>query len=181
MVFFALCSGGDYSPGIKGCGPTIAHALAKVGFGDRLFTAMENLDGPAFFAFLRSWRDELRRVLRLNIGGALSSSHPSIAGEIHDDFPNLALLELYCHPTTSFTLRTPPPTHLWHWLPQQPNVLQLAQFSRRNFGWNDETVLKRFRERLWRGIALSMFTFVSGRTTVLIDKANISVAAGHLR
>ncbi len=59
MVFFALCSGGDYSPGIKACGPTIAHVLAKVGFSDRLFATMENLDRPAFFAFLRSWRDEL--------------------------------------------------------------------------------------------------------------------------
>ncbi len=160
LVFIALCAGGDYSPGIKGCGPTIAYALAKAGYGDTLFAAIEGLEGLAFFNFLRSWRDDLRQALRFNAAGLLPSSHPSVACEVGDDFPDLAILQLYCRPVTSFTLPTPPPVHMWQWLPQQPNLSQLAQFSIQYFGWDDATVLKRFRERIWNGISLTMFTFV---------------------
>lgn len=34
-------SGGDYDPGIEGCGALTAHGLAKCGYGDTLVDGLE--------------------------------------------------------------------------------------------------------------------------------------------
>jgi 5'-3' exonuclease len=42
LLLYALLSGGDYSPGITGCGPVIALALARC-FGDILLSAIRKI------------------------------------------------------------------------------------------------------------------------------------------
>jgi holliday junction resolvase YEN1 len=104
MILIGLLSGGDYSPGVQGCGPGVAHGLAKAGFGDTLVAATDEyvancaqygestelskvkesfLCGPdeesalrRFQHFLDGWREDIREELRTNkVGTTLSLAH----------------------------------------------------------------------------------------------------------
>ncbi|KAI0666714.1 hypothetical protein C8Q78DRAFT_1082964 [Trametes maxima] len=97
LILIALCAGGDYDNGIKGLGTTIAHALARLGYGKRLLDAYESLSPAAFQAWLPQWRADMTHEMHTGAGGLLPSRYPSRS--IPHDFPPLETLEMYARPT----------------------------------------------------------------------------------
>jgi 5'-3' exonuclease len=88
LVLFTLLTGGDYSDGVQGCGPTTALALVRCGFGDQLLSAFHCLDENAFGQFLVQWRCAIQRELATNSLHFLGRNQPKLATDISDTFPN---------------------------------------------------------------------------------------------
>ncbi|KAF8067520.1 PIN domain-like protein [Lyophyllum atratum] len=95
LLLFALMAGGDYDPGIKGCGPKTAHAMAKCGFGDALIDAAMTMSGAVLQEFLSSWRKDLQHELQSNSLRWMDGRCISIARKITDEFPDLIILDNY--------------------------------------------------------------------------------------
>ncbi|KAJ7756995.1 PIN domain-like protein [Mycena metata] len=161
LLLFVLLVGGDYDPGIPNCGPKIAHALGRCGFGRKLRQVIsgsrQGIEGR-----LNIWRAALRSELRTNTSGILDKRHPNVADSIPDDFPNLGIIELYTDPLTSWSSRftgIPPDTSLW--VPREPVVNQVYDFCITYFGWQD-VIMDRLKANLWPGVSLQMISSVRG-------------------
>ncbi|GLB44254.1 putative PIN domain-like protein [Lyophyllum shimeji] len=158
LLLFALLAGGDYDPGIDGCGAKTAHALAECGFGDTLLDAANSMSGTAMQAFLYGWREELRSELESNSRGHLNRQSPELAQKITADFPNLAVLDSYLNPLTSWSLESPnkiPNTADWR--SREPMIPRITAFCVQHFGWGrNHAVVKHFRAKLWEGVAFRM-------------------------
>ncbi|KAF8166162.1 hypothetical protein BJ912DRAFT_246040, partial [Pholiota molesta] len=156
LILFALLSGGDYGPGITGCGPTTALALAKCGFGDQLLAAHHQLNDAEYEQFLIQWRCTVRRELHTNSRGILPRRQPNVAAAISDSFPNRRILRLYATPVTSWSPGYTPPD-VSHWGIKQPSIPAITEFCRRHFRCTTQQKLKeKFKSNLWEGIFLQM-------------------------
>lgn len=163
MVLFALLAGGDYGPGILGCGKSTAHALALCGFGDTLLDAVTSMSGTALRTFLYGWRRDLQRELELNSKGYLDARSPAVARRITAKFPDLTILDMYVRPLTSWTVRSgcPIPSAAI-WRIREPLIPHITAFCLQHFGWRrDSIIVKKFREKLWEGIAFRLLCSVS--------------------
>ncbi|KAK0266490.1 hypothetical protein B0A54_04981 [Friedmanniomyces endolithicus] len=95
MILVALMSGGDYLPeGIPGCGPKVACAAARAGFGKEL-CALKGND----MAGLREWKERLEHEIRTNESKFFSQRKTGF--QIPEDFPNREVLGYYTHPCVS--------------------------------------------------------------------------------
>ncbi|KAJ6548088.1 PIN domain-like protein [Mycena sp. CBHHK59/15] len=156
LLLLVLLLGGDYHRGIFKCGPTIAHALARCGFGRDLRRIVTGLSGDKRDEELLKWRNALKDELKTNSAGLLEKRQPKLANNIPPDFPDLDVVELYTDPLTSWSSRfagTPPDTSCW--TPCEPIVNQISDFCVARFGWQ-EVILDRFKSNLWPGVALRM-------------------------
>ncbi|KAF8186238.1 PIN domain-like protein [Pholiota molesta] len=161
IILFALLSGGDYGPGITGCGPATAVALAKCGFGDQLLAAHRQLSDTEYEGFLIQWRCAIRSELHTNSQGFLPRRQPNVATAISDAFPDRRILRLYASPVTSWSSgRTPPDAS--QWCVRQPVISAITDFCRRHFRCTTAQKLKeKFEHNLWEGIFLQMLYSVS--------------------
>ena len=104
LILIALLCGGDYDcAGLPNCGPHVAHALARCGFGESLLEALERYEGNevGLRLWLEGWRDDLKQELRTNSKGHLKTKKKALANSIPDSFPDLDVLNLYAHPVVS--------------------------------------------------------------------------------
>ncbi|EJD33677.1 PIN domain-like protein [Auricularia subglabra TFB-10046 SS5] len=146
LILVALLRGGDYHEGIDGVGMTIAHALARAGFGDTLAAAMQSPDVETLAGVISQWRSELVQELRTDSQGHLGRRHPALAASIPLDFPDLDVYNAYANPVVS-NLGTVAIN--WYRL---PNLTGLAQACERHFEWGSQTeILERFRSLVWQG------------------------------
>jgi len=157
MIFVALCSGGDYSKGLEGCGIKTAIGLAKAGFGKTLINARkEAATEKEMLTFLQTWRSDLKRELKTNPSGHLGRTFPSLSNNLTTDFPELRVLDLYFAPITSGSkgksiLTHYDPANMWR---TEPNLEALFTFCEMSFEWgHQDDILRRFRNLLWTGIA----------------------------
>ncbi|KAJ7771089.1 PIN domain-like protein [Mycena maculata] len=163
LLLYVLLAGGDYNPGVTGCGPTIAHALSKnsVNLGTQLLTILSTYTGAKLETRLDRWRDVLRSELQTNASGQLTKRYPKMAAEIPDTFPDVSIARMYLKPLSSwspqFTGITPDSLL---WVPTEPSVPEIAIFCRDTFGWNGNDLLKKFKNNLWSGVAFRMFSSV---------------------
>lgn len=164
LLLFALLVGGDYNPGVLGCGPTIAHALAKCGFGEALLHAVtESSPGPHLESSLAAWRAQLCAELSTNSRGFLQGRNRSLAASFPESFPEHSVIQLYTNPLTSWSsgMDGSVPDHSV-WRPQAPTVHLITAFCVEQLGWGDYGyLLKKFRSVLWEAIALRMLFSVS--------------------
>ncbi|CAL1695341.1 unnamed protein product [Somion occarium] len=147
MFLFALLSGGDYGNGIRGCGPQIAHGLARCGFGDRLIQAYEDMGPRGIQAFLPQWRTEISNELHTNSSGLLPHRCPSIV--LPDDFPDLKILVNYAYPICSETAGSRGGVLLDK---GDLSIPRLAGFCEAHFDeWGHRSrIIERFRDLLWK-------------------------------
>ncbi|KAL5478675.1 hypothetical protein ACEPAI_1952 [Sanghuangporus weigelae] len=152
LILIALFRGGDYDPdGIEGCGTTVAHALARCGFGEKLLDAARELSRPRLQAFLDGWRNEIRSELRSNSRGFMNTKKLKLAKDLPDTFPDIDVLRLYTHPMTS-ERKDLRPEFLWN---REPDLMKLAALCERKFEWGvREIIIKRFRTVMWAPIVL---------------------------
>ncbi|KAJ7727525.1 PIN domain-like protein, partial [Mycena maculata] len=164
LLFYVLLAGGDYNPGgVPGCGPAIAHALAKnsVNLGTQLLAILGTYTGAKLDTWLDRWRDALCLELQTNASGQLKKCYPKIVAEIPDTFPDISIARMYLEPISSWSPQfagITPDSSLW--LPSEPSVPEISTFCRNNFGWNGDDLLKKFRNNLWFGVAFRMFSSV---------------------
>ncbi|KAI0049714.1 hypothetical protein FA95DRAFT_1604179 [Auriscalpium vulgare] len=154
LILIGLLSGGDYNAaGVTGCGPGIAHGLAKCGFGDELLDATRSLDRDALPGFLVRWRQSLRDELRTNAHGHLTTKKPSLSKSIPEDFPDLDILLSYTNPITSGTDAGAKRTHVPPKWDREPDVGKIARVCELHFEWGiKDIIIKRFRSVLWPSI-----------------------------
>ena len=168
-------AGGDYDQGVEGIGTGIALGLARCGYGDELleaartlFPASANLD-----AFLVNWRARLRQELSSNTHGYLHSTHPTLATNITDDFPNRRILGLYLEPLTSWSdtgtgrgNQVSDMVASWH--SREPSIRDIASFCGLRFGWSDSSkLLDVFQGNLWDGVLCRMLCSVGSLISCL--------------
>lgn len=159
----AIFAGGDYSNGVSGFGPKIAHALAKCGFGDTLYEGCLRFDGIARRSFINRWLTGVREELQSNSQGLLRSREPILARNICEGLiPNNEIINLYLFPVTSFspgymTL----PRDTWSVI-IEPDIGRLAQAAAQHLSWSEPaSIIKNFHGNVWEGIFLRMLFSVS--------------------
>ncbi|KAF7364162.1 Flap endonuclease GEN 1 [Mycena sanguinolenta] len=184
LLLFALLTGGDYGPGIHGCGGEIARALAVCGYGRELVEILSSCSGTKLRRALDVWRHAFCEELRTNSAGVLGRRYRRLSSRIPNTFPNLAIARLYLDPLTSFSsdfVGAQPNTA--DWIPREPGIAQITRICLEKFHWGPEserqTIFKQFECNLWPGVALRMFTSPSAsydHSTGKIKSAN-AVAA----
>ncbi|VDC04208.1 unnamed protein product [Peniophora sp. CBMAI 1063] len=158
MILIGLLSGGDYSEGVKGCGMKTAHGLARCGFGDELFDAVQTRSRDDLPAFLVGWNARLRDELKTNSKGMLDKRMLKLAREWPENFPDLEVLYLYTDPVTSKTDASARRTHIPPEWKKEPDFGKIANVCEMYFEWGfEEVIIKRFRTVLWNSAVQRVF------------------------
>ncbi|KZT05209.1 uncharacterized protein LAESUDRAFT_715015 [Laetiporus sulphureus 93-53] len=167
LILIGILRGGDYQQeGLPGCGPTIAHGLAKCGFGDTLLQAARTLPREDLPAFLKIWRDDVRAELRTNSRGILGKKHIALANRMPTDFPPVDVLLSYTHPITSEEKGMGHRNTVIDW-EKEPDLGKIAALCEMYFEWGvKEIIIKRFRTVLWPAAVLRILR----RSVLLQDK-----------
>ncbi|KAJ6464723.1 PIN domain-like protein [Mycena vulgaris] len=171
LLLFALLSGGDYHPGVYGCGPRIARMVADSNFSESLVHILTSLSGVPLRRALHAWRQDLRLQLRTNSTGVFARRYPKLATRIPDTFPNVANAFKYLNPLTSWSAEYNGLEPVTHWPPREPGIGAITRFCMERFGWGDSRELKRdilrkFRRNLWPGIVQRMLSSVSDSSLI---------------
>ncbi|KAJ7622226.1 PIN domain-like protein, partial [Roridomyces roridus] len=157
FLLLALMSGGDYNTvGVPGCGIGVAHALARCGFGDSL---LEACNSPVIdlALFLPGWRKGIRKELVTNSRGYLQSRKLALARKIDSTFPDTSVLDLYTHPTTSWSPGFSIPA-FDSWIIKVPDLANLAKYCHEKFGWSSNVIKTKFEKSLYPSLFVRRLT-----------------------
>ncbi|KAH9922332.1 uncharacterized protein BXZ73DRAFT_79728 [Epithele typhae] len=166
LVLFGVLRGGDYSPGLHGCGVATAHGLARAGFGDRLLDAARTLPRDELADFLVGWRAGVRAELRANASGCLPRKSPALAKALGEDFPDVDVLLSYARPATSEEKGAGHRNANVDW-DREPDLGRIAGLCEMYFEWGlREVIVKRFRTVLWPSAVLRILR----RAAILRDR-----------
>jgi hypothetical protein len=169
LLLYALLAGGDYSPGIAGCGPIIALGLARC-FGDGLLSAIESVDmgSHEVDGIFTNLREQICTELETNSRGFLGFCHPAVAKRFPEVFPDRDVLKLYYSPAISPSSRglVNPAGTSGSWPFQEPSITGIARFGQENFGWKGEAKLKEGMGKMWEGILSQMLYSVRYNSTL---------------
>ena len=148
LILIALLSGGDYQAGLSGCGPKVAHGLAKCDFGDNLLSAVRTQSRENLQEYLIGWRRDLAEELRTNSRGILGRKYSSLSKAIPEDFPDIDILMSYANPITSDTEGK---LHKIKATWERPLDLgRIANICELYFEWGvRHAIIKRFRTVIW--------------------------------
>ena len=149
LILIALLSGGDYhQAGLSGCGPKVAHGLAKCGFGDSLLSSARTLSREGLQEYLITWKRDLIEELRTNSRGILGRRYNSLAKAIPEEFPDIDVLMSYASPVTS---ETEGKAHKFKATWDRPLDLgRIAHICELYFEWGvRHAIIKRFRTVIW--------------------------------
>lgn len=159
LLLFALLSKGDYSNGLDGCGPTMAAALARCGFGDRLLDAASTLKDVDLTLELHSIVDSMRSELHDNSRGFLGARYPKIAEALTQQHLSIDRINFYLHPSASI-LSTNTAIDCPDWILREPSIVRIATFCRQTFHWTPKNIEKKVQNVLWPGVLLRMIISV---------------------
>ncbi|KAL0956996.1 hypothetical protein HGRIS_003096 [Hohenbuehelia grisea] len=129
LLLIALLSGGDYHPGVKGCGIKTSYALARAGYGDSLLHILEGASPVNLPHALTRWNTSICSELRHNESGFLSQCCPSLAASFPADFPDLKVVRLYLKPVTS------PLPLASNWVSRDADIGALGRLCEKHFSW----------------------------------------------
>ena len=152
LILIALLRGGDYDQaGLSGCGPKVAHGLAKCGFGDSLLSAARTQSREDLQAYLIGWRRDLAEELRTNSRGILGRRYASLSKAVPEEFPDIDIVMLYANPVTS---ETEGKVHRIKATWERPLDLgRIAYICELYFEWGvRHAIIKRFRTVIWPAV-----------------------------
>lgn len=145
MILIAMLAGGDYHDGVTGVGATVAHAMAKCGFGDSLLfgdSIQRRADPQAQRLYYDQWRELLKAEMATNSKGFLARKAQSAAAGIAPNFPDLTVLRNYTNP-----LVDPDTAPSWN---QEINVGALIiDCLRPQFEWSNKRILSNIKSTLF--------------------------------
>ncbi|KAK7040595.1 hypothetical protein R3P38DRAFT_2895916 [Favolaschia claudopus] len=155
MILIGLCSGGDYdTSGMTGCGPNIAKALVRYGFGRTLYEAAKTRTRDALPEFLHNWRNQIRHELLTDSKGYIGSKRRALASSLPDAFPDIDILLSYVNPITSESHGRSKDNLKLTWA-KEPDLGKLAATCERYFEWGyRDAIIKRFKTVIWHGAVL---------------------------
>lgn len=168
ILLYSLLAGGDYDPGVSGCGQSYALKLAmspiSQSMRDKLMDSSES--SQATLQSLGTWRTNARAALH-NEGTLLTVPHRAkklLEDALNNSFPNPDIVHLYTHPATS--LNGPHHQslhpHVWSHAVAYPCLADLFNFCKRVLGWTDETLLlSTLEHNVWDGVILRLLYSVS--------------------
>jgi hypothetical protein len=144
LVLYAILTGGDYHPGLKGCGAVTAEAFASSGYASSLMTAFRAMAPRVFQDYVCDvWQKQAIEELKTNQHALFKTTHPEIAATLAADvkFPYPTVLSLYLNPVTSQLNPSQPPI-----CPSFCGVSidQLGNLCTERFGWNGEFLAQKF-------------------------------------
>lgn len=154
LILIALLSGGDYhQAGLSGCGPKVAHGLARCGFGDSLLSAARTLTREDLQEYLVAWKKDLAEELRTNSRDILGRRYNSLSKTIPEEFPDIDILMSYSNPITS---ETEGKVHKIKATWERPLDLgRIANICELYFEWGvRHVIIKRFRTMIWPAAVL---------------------------
>jgi hypothetical protein len=142
-----------FDQGIRNISEKTAHGLARLGFGDKLLAEYgHGLD--RLQAYLPRWRNEITQEIRTNASGFLPGRKDI---SLPNNFPDLAIFQLYVNPVTSartamngtegLAMRDPNPS--------LPRLAELCEVKFDDWGFR-KGILKRFSNLLWPGVVLHL-------------------------
>jgi Holliday junction resolvase YEN1 len=173
LILFALLTGGDYdTTGVRGCGAAIALGLARAGFGDRLIE-IADLPRANIHTALSNFRKDLKLELASNHLGYLDKSHPKLAADFPENFPDPKILSLYLHPSTSWSYGVK--VERFDWKPREPKIGEILDFCVERLSWKRATALRRLHSNLFEGVAIRMLASVCD-DLVFRPNTNLSLA-----
>ncbi|EIW62431.1 uncharacterized protein TRAVEDRAFT_68878 [Trametes versicolor FP-101664 SS1] len=172
LILIALLSGGDYDSGVFGVGTGVAHALARLDYGDQLIRNYTSLDAATFQAWLPGWRADMTLEVQTNASGLMTTRRPSTT--IPANFPNMDTLAKYVRPALFANGGGPPADRV------AIDVPALAGFCEQHFtewGYRSK-ILYRFPSLVYEGV---VFTALR-RAALITDKRETDrrIAAGML-
>lgn len=138
------------SKGVRNFSPSVAHGLARCGFGDRLLSAY--FDAPARFqAYLKTWKAEVNQEIRTNARGFLPGRRDV---SLPAAFPDIDIFEMYANPLCSG--RSAQHSGLAMRDRGNMNLARIAALCEARFDeWGHKSaILKRFRNLLWQGAVM---------------------------
>ncbi|KAJ7616034.1 hypothetical protein FB45DRAFT_757509, partial [Roridomyces roridus] len=141
-----------------GCGIAVAHALARCGFGDDLLQAC-NSPVVDLALFLPVWCKGIRDELATNSRGYLKSRQRALAKKITSSFPDISVLNLYVHPTTSWSPNFNLP-QFNSWTVKLPDLASLAKYCNEKFGWSSNDIKTKFENLLYPGLFVRRLVLV---------------------
>ncbi|KAI0669291.1 PIN domain-like protein [Trametes maxima] len=175
LILVGILQGGDYcEQGLRGCGVSIAHGLARCGLGDSLLDVARTKTRHELEAFLAVWRDELRRELRTNKHGYLPRNYNKLTDTIPESFPDINVVLAYAIPVTSETRGRP---YIVDWN-KQPDFPRITALCATVFQWEDRVLLlERFRTVLWplAVFRILRYTLVTSTSTSTLDDLLIQI------
>ncbi|KAJ7264836.1 hypothetical protein C8J57DRAFT_1020232, partial [Mycena rebaudengoi] len=150
LIFIAVLAGGDYSDGLAQCGLKIAIGLTRAGLGRQLISGVCGQTRASALLFLEIWRDSLRMELRTNASGHLPHRCMQLAADMASNFPDLEVINLYCHPVLSDATTVAKSLVL-----RPPRLDILACFAEDHFTWGDSIgILEHFSDQLFAGLVV---------------------------
>ena len=101
---------------------------------------------------------DIRAELSSNKSQFLDKSYPNLAATIPDNFPDLAIVQLYLHPITSWSsgMKVEP----FDWKPREPNIAVILDFCEERLSWKRESSLVRLHKNLFEGVVIRMLALV---------------------
>jgi len=133
---------------------TMAHSLARAGFGDDLLHATKTCTPPELERFLEKWHSCLCMALWYNDASHLSRCQVALSNSVPNTFPDPKILALYVNPVTLWSPSQKLP-NTTAWIPQEVNLTKLAAFCECSFTWGtSEGILSGFQEHVWPGMTL---------------------------
>ncbi|KAF2864343.1 hypothetical protein K470DRAFT_254002 [Piedraia hortae CBS 480.64] len=157
MILVALMSGGDYLPeGIPGCGPKVACAAAKAGYGRELCALhRHDVDG------LNRWKERLQHQVRTNQDKLFSRRNTTFT--IPDDFPNREVLGYYTHPCVSAPEKVEKLRNSLKW-DREINFPAVRKFTAEYLNWVEISGAKYFIRNLAPSILIRDMQLLARKT-----------------
>lgn len=126
--------------------------LAHAGLGRKLVNGINATMEAALPPFLAEWRLKLITELRTNASGCLKHKFPSLANSVPFDFPELATINLYLHPSTSEHDNVQHPSLV----PIQGlDLARLSRFTESHFIWGEPAgIFRHFATSVFPGLAM---------------------------
>lgn len=139
------------SQGVSKIGPTVAHGLARCGFGEDLMRIYEQRGIQDVKPLLSVWRDRANQELQTNASGFLSRRSNIL---VPIDFPDFKIMENYVNPVTTERQRRPGGGTIRD--SKVMSLPRLAAFCEHHFGdWGyEDEIVKRFRTLLWESVLI---------------------------
>lgn len=161
LILYSLLAGNDFNNGVDGIGSVTSLAIAQCGFGDTLIGDCKQMLPHQRLMYFHNIKTRIGYELQYNTRQLLTRRETACAKQLHSStFPSPKALNWFLNPPTSWS----DPAHVpdtSSWMLQVHHLPKITQFCLDHVGWSSpRQLLKKFHQKLWRGIIIRMLSSV---------------------